>query len=95
MRISKQDALDIIEGSKGKVINITFTKKKGETRSITGNYVSTSKLGYVKIKDFVIAKRNAKLAKADKNAKLSSAIRSVNLQTITQVKFNKAANLVN
>lgn len=64
--ISKGKAVDLINESKGRFINVTYTTNKGNVRVLNGNRASIqahAKLGYItmfdaKIKDF----RNVKAA---------------------------------
>jgi len=83
MNISRERALELIEGNKGKFITVTFTKKGGDTRVLNGQYVSTTRLGYVKMKDTVKSRRSGK-----------DCIRNVNLQTITALKCQKQSHKV-
>jgi len=50
-KIGKENALEVIESSKGKIITVVFNASKGE-RKLNGQYLKTTKLGLVKMKEF-------------------------------------------
>jgi len=78
-KISRQDAYDLIVNNKGRFFTGVFTKKDGTTRVMNGQYVSgqtPSKLGYVKIKDASLMKKDP-----------TNCIRNMNLQTLEQLKI--------
>lgn len=79
-KISKTEALALMQNSKGRVFTATFTKKDGKVRILNGQYLkdqAESKLGYIKITEF------------GRKVKPEGRIKQVNLQTLTRLKINK------
>lgn len=56
MRINKKTALSLIEDSKGRYFTISFTKKDGSYRKLTGHVKNSSLLtidGYLKLRTII------------------------------------------
>lgn len=77
--LSKSDALDKMLHSKGRFFTATFSKKDGGTRTINCKTLKDQEigLGYVKVTDSALVR-----------AKASTAIRNVNMQTLTELKIS-------
>jgi hypothetical protein len=78
--ISRTKAMDLIQNSKGRFFTVVFDKKDGSERKLVGQYsknMSLSPLGYINVRDTVATR-----------AKANSTIKSVNLQTIKEIKIN-------
>lgn len=72
-KISRTNALDLMQNSRGSFFTAVVTKKDNSKRSINGQYIKGQKanpLGYVKVRE--VAKK---------------AIRHVNLQTIQELRI--------
>lgn len=83
--ISRTEARKRILGY-GKIQKVTFIKKDGTERTLTGVIVKDQSdlgLGYIKMKDLVKSKREGK-----------DVIRNVNIQTLTSFQQNKVLNRV-
>lgn len=77
-RIEKEQALTLIENSKGKIISVEFNAKKG-LRKLNGQYLSSNKLGLVKMKEF----------------KGEKGIRNFYIKDLVGFKANKVSYVVN
>ena len=85
--ISRTKALDLIKNSNGKFFTVIFDKKDGTERKMTGQHtldMGVSPLGYINVKDMVAIRKKEK-----------STVKSVNLQTIKQLKINNTLYKVN
>jgi hypothetical protein len=78
--ISRHKATDLIKSAGGSFFTVTFLDKKGDERTINGQYLKDQQedsLGYIKVKELAKAKYTP-----------NDCIRSVNLQTIKKLKIN-------
>lgn len=50
-RIGKKAAMTKIETSKGRILSVVFKKKDNKDRKLVGKYISSSKDGYIKMKE--------------------------------------------
>lgn len=73
-RLTKEKAADLMANNRGHMFTVTFVKKDGTTRRLNGQYQGTSKLGYIRMRDSALLK-----------AKTGNPIRSINLQTMTEL----------
>lgn len=82
-RISRKRALELIQNSNGKFFGVVFTKKNGEERKMTckidKNKLNPSHLGYLTVFD----------------VKDNNTPKSLNLQTLSELKTNKTFYKVN
>lgn len=77
-KLSRTQALQLMQDNKGRFFTVTFSKKDGTARTLNGQYVAGQNpdpLGYVKVKE------------AGKMKSGENPIRNVNLQTLQAIKI--------
>ncbi len=87
MKINKSKATDLIKGSKGKVLSVTFTKKNGEERMLNG------RIGVYKSPHAPLSGEGLKFNPTDYGLvnifdMQKKAYRMVNINTLSQLKVN-------
>ena len=87
--IGRQKALELMQNNKGHFFTVIFVDKSSKDRTMNCQYLKDQKvstLGYVKVKEAIKAKI-AKNTPVKKNTPKVSTIRTINLQTLKQLRI--------
>lgn len=87
MKISKSKATDLIKGSKGTFIGVTFVKKNGEVRNMNGR-VGVHKSKHAPLKGVGLAYDPKDYGLVGIFDAQKKAYRMVNINTLSELKVN-------